>query len=472
MPLVQGFGWLKMSSSSSPRGTLIAAALGFVVVLLDVSAVNVALGALHRDFATAVAGLQWVVNAYTLVFAALLLTSGSLGDRLGSRRVFLCGFTLFTLASAACSVAINLPMLVVARLVEGLGASLLVPNSLAILKRAFPDKLQRSRAVGWWGAIGGISLAAGPVLGGLLVTHWGWRSIFLINLPIGLGGGYLTLQYVAADGSRHPRHHDDGLDWPGQLVAILSLAAFTAALTEAGQLGWGSVWVQGGLLLAVVAAAGFIWIESRSRSPMLPLGLFRVSAFTIATISGVIVNFSYYGLIFIFSLFFQIEQQLSPQQTGMAFLPMTIVLMGVNVLAGRLISRMGAKRLMVLGLLIAASGYLLLLPVRVDGAYGWLVVPMLIASSGIALMVPTMTNVTLSSVDDSRAGIASGVLNSARQVGGLLGVAVFGYLVRNTGQRAFMQGMHWSLGMAVILLLAGSAMCWLRFGTDTEKQLS
>ncbi|RKP49100.1 MFS transporter [Trinickia fusca] len=454
------------SSSSSPNGTLIAAALGFVVVLLDVSVVNVALDALRREFATDVAGLQWVLNAYTLVFAALLLTSGVLGDRFGSRRVFLCGFTLFTLASVACGLATDLTMLVGARLIQGVGASLLVPNSLAMLQRAFPDKLQRSRAVGWWSAIGGISLAAGPVLGGVLVTHWGWRSIFLVNLPIGLLGGFLTLRYAAADGAGHNR----SLDWPGQIAAVLSLAALTASLTEVGRLGWGSAWVQGGLLLAVVGVAGFICIESRSKSPMLQLGLFRVPAFSISSISGVIVNFAYYGLIFVFSLFFQIEQRLSPEQTGMAFLPMTIVLMAVNVLAGRLITRVGARPLMVLGLLIAASGYLLLLPVRIDGAYGWLVVPMLMAASGVALMVPTMTNVTLSSVDASRAGVASGVLNSARQVGGLLGVAVFGYLVRDTGQQAFMTGMHWSIGTAVMLLLAGSAMCWL--GLGTKKQVS
>ena len=178
-----------------------------------------------------------------------------------------------------------------------------------------------------------------------------------------------------------------------------------------------------------------------------------------------IVNFAYYGLIFVFSLFFQVQQQLSPQLTGLAFLPMTIVLMAVNVLAGRLITRLGARVLMVLGLALAAVGYGLLMPVSVEGSYWLLVVPMLMAASGIALMVPTMTNATLSSVDASRAGIASGVLNSARQVGGMLGVAVFGYLLRDTEPQAFMRGMHLSIGIAVALLLAASALCWFRLGT-------
>lgn len=452
-----------MSLSSSARGTLLAASLGFVVVLLDVSVVNVALDALRQEFATNIAGLQWVINAYTLVFAALLLTSGALGDRIGARRVFLLGFVVFTLASAACGLAGSLPMLVIARLVQGLGAALLVPNSLAMLQQAFPDREQRSRAVGWWGAFGGISLAAGPVLGGLLVTHIGWRSIFLINLPIGLIGIYLTLRHVAPHGGSHRR----SLDWGGQATAILALAAMTLALTEAGSLGWEHSLVRGGLLLAAIAALGFIWIEARSHSPMLPLALFRIPTFAVASVAGVVVNFAYYGLIFVFSLFFQIQQHLSPQLTGLAFLPMTIVLMAVNVLAGRLITRMGARLLMVLGLVLAALGYLMLMPVSIDGTYLLLVVPMLLAASGIALMVPTMTNATLSSVDASRAGIASGVLNSARQVGGMLGVAIFGYLIRDTAPEAFMRGMHMSIGISVALLLSGSVLCW--FGVRPDR---
>lgn len=449
----------------SGRGTLLAAALGFVVVLLDVSVVNVALDALRHEFTTDVAGLQWVINAYTLVFAALLLTSGALGDRFGARRVFLSGFMVFTLASAACGLTSSLPMLVIARLVQGLGAALLVPNSLAMLQQAFPNREQRSRAVGWWGAFGGISLAAGPVLGGLLVTHVGWRSIFLINLPIGLIGICLTLRYVVPHGGSHGR----SLDWSGQATVILALAALTTALTEAGPLGWEHGLVRGGLLLAVIAALSFVWIENRSLSPMLPLALFKIPTFAVASVAGVVVNFAYYGLIFVFSLFFQVQQHLSPQLAGLAFLPMTVVLMAVNVLAGRLITRMGARFLMILGLVLAALGYLFLMSVSIEGPYWLLVVPMLIAASGIALMVPTMTNATLSSVDASRAGIASGVLNSARQVGGMLGVAIFGYLIQDTAPDAFMRGMHVSIGISVALLLFGSVLCWVGIRPDRTR---
>lgn len=441
--------------SRHQRGTLAAAGLGFVVVLLDVSVVNVALDALRGRFATDVTGLQWVVNAYTLAFASLLLTTGVLGDRFGAKRVFTTGFSVFTVASILCGMAGSLPLLVTARAVQGIGAALLVPNSLAMLRAAFPDAEQRNRAVGWWGAAGGIALAAGPVLGGLLVTHVGWRSIFLLNLPIGVVGVALTLRHAADTEPARRR----SIDLPGQLTAILALSTLTVSITEAARFGWHHPLVYGALLLSLISVVAFVWLESRSTEPMFPLALLRTPTFATAAAAGVIVNFAYYGLIFVFSLFFQIEQHLSAQQTGLAFLPMTVVLMAVNILASRLLSRVGAKKLMIAGMGTAASGYLLLLPVSLNGSYWMLVVPMLIAASGIALMVPTMTNITLSSVDASRSGIASGVLNSARQVGGMLGVAVFGFLVRDTHPDVFMQGMHASLLTAAALLLSGSVMC-------------
>ncbi|WP_144108146.1 MFS transporter [Paraburkholderia sp. BCC1886] len=446
---------MSITMSRAQRGTLAAAGLGFVVVLLDVSVVNVALDALRGRFATDVSGLQWVVNAYTLAFASLLLTTGALGDRFGARRVFTAGFAVFTLASIACGLATSLPLLVAARVVQGLGAALLVPNSLAMLRQAFPDAQQRGRAVGWWSAAGGVALAAGPVLGGLLVTHIGWRSIFLINLPIGVAGVVLTLRHAAAAVQARGR----GIDLPGQLTAILALIALTVCFSEAGRLGWQHPLVLGAALLAVLASLGFVGVEARSKEPMLPLTLFRAATFSTASVAGVIVNFAYYGLIFVFSLFFQIEQQMSAQRTGLAFLPMTAVVMAVNIVASRSLHRVGAKRMMIGGMVVAALGYLLLLPVSFGGSYGALVVPMLIAAGGIAAVVPTMTNLTLSSVDAARSGIAAGVLNSARQVGGMLGVAVFGFFVRDTQPAAFMRGMHLSIVTAAGLLLCGGVIC-------------
>jgi DHA2 family methylenomycin A resistance protein-like MFS transporter len=319
--------------TSRSRLTLIGSALGFVVVLLDVSVVNVALDAFRVGFSTNVAGLEWVVNAYTLIFAALLLMAGALGDRFGARKVFLAGFVLFTAASAACGLAPTLATPVMARIVQGAGAALLVPNSLSLIQQAFPVQEARSRAVGWWGAAGGIALAAGPVAGGFLVAHFGWRSIFLINLPIGLIGLAITLRYAPPS----PANSHRSLDLPGQVVAVVALAALAMALIEAGHLGWTSPRIIIAMLIALIAAATFIAVEARNTAPMLPLTLFRSRAFTIASISGVLVNFAYYGLIFVFSLFFQWQQKFSPQETGLAFLPMTVVLMvarrGASVIA-------------------------------------------------------------------------------------------------------------------------------------------
>jgi len=449
----------------SPRGTLFASALGFVVVLLDVSVVNVALDDLRRTWHADMATLQWVVNAYTLVFAALLLTSGALGDRLGARRVFLAGFAVFTLASVACGLAPGEQTLIAARLLQGLGAALLVPNSLSMLQRAFKNPQARSHAVGWWGAAGGIALAAGPVLGGILVEHWGWRSIFLINLPVGVVGMLLTQRFADRHEITHPRR----FDWPGQVTAILALAAFASAIGLATSLGWSDFSVWGGLLAAGVLVFGFVWIEAHSPSPMLPLSLFRQTTFSVVSITGIAVNFAYYGLIFVFSLFFQVHQHLSPQQTGLAFLPMTLVLMLGNIAAGQLMPRWGARRLLVAGLTLAALGYWLT-AFALEGPDWPLALAMMLAATGISLTVPTMTNVTLSAVDASRTGIASGVLNSARQVGGMLGVGVCGYLIQDPSPDAFLAGMRTAIGLSVVLLVLAALLCLGKITRETAHE--
>lgn len=285
----------------------------------------------------------------------------------------------------------------------------------------------------------------------------------MINLPIGLLGLCLTLRNAPAALARPGK----GFDLPGQCTAILALGSLTAALTEASRLGWQHPFVLGALAFSLLAGWLFVRLESRSPHPMLPLALFRNSTFSVASTAGLIVNFAYYGLVFVFSLFFQTIQHFSPQQTGLAFLPMTAILMVMNVVAGHLITRLGPRRIMVAGLVMAAVGYLLLLPVTAEGAYGRLVLPMLLAASGIALTIPTMTNATLSAVDASRAGIASGVLNSARQIGGVLGVAVFGFLVRSAEPALFMAGMHIAIAVAGVLLAIGAILSY--FGVQSAQ---
>jgi DHA2 family methylenomycin A resistance protein-like MFS transporter len=345
----------------------------------------------------------------------------------------------------------------VARLLQGLGAALLVPNSLSLLQAAYRPGRERDRAVGWWGAVGALSLAAGPVLGGLLVSAFGWRAIFLINLPVGLAGLVLVWRYVAPDPMRARR----SLDWPGQFFAVLALVALSVSLIQAARLGWTDTRVVAGVAASLLAMAVFLGIQKRSASPMLPLSMFRVRAFFLATLAGLAVNFSYYGLVFVLGLYFQVQLHLDARHAGLAFLPMTIVLVFANVLAGRLITRWGARVLMVAGLLLAGSGYLALLPAIAADNYVWMIMPMVLAGSGVALTIPTMTTITLSAVAPSQAGIASGVLNSARQTGGMLGVAIFGYLIRDVAPQPFKHGLLAAL-LASAVMLALVALCCLR----------
>lgn len=441
------------AAARSRSFTVAAAGLGFVVVLLDVSVVNVALERFRVAFGASVADLQWVVNAYTLTFAALLLTAGALGDRFGARRVFIGGFAIFTAASVACGLAPSLQAMLLARVIQGLGAAMLVPASLSLVHRSYADDpAGRSHAVGIWAGSGGIALAAGPVVGGILILHMGWRSVFLMNLPLGLIGIALTARYAP----NPPPSRGRSLDLVGQLAAIVALGSLTAGLIEAGPLGWGSPIVSGCLVGCVIAAAVFLRVESRGHDPMLPLDLFRNATFSTASVVGVLLNFAFYGFVFVLSLFFQSVQGYSPFQTGLAFLPMTAVLAIGNIIAGRLMAVHGPRLLMVAGQALAALGYLSMLRVQAGSAYIEIAVPMLLAGIGMSLTVPPMTNASLSVVGPAKAGVASGVLNSARQVGGVLGVSLFGFFVSGSTNVAFMGGMRTSLVIAACSLLAGS----------------
>ena len=439
---------------TTSRRVQFATCLGFFVVLMDVSVVNVALQALRVSLHADVTALQWVINAYALVFAALLLMAGTLGDRLGAKRVFMLGYAVFSLASLGCGFAQGLGELIGWRLVQGVGAALLVPTSLSLLQQAFVDDRARSRAVGWWGAGGGIALAAGPVLGGLLIATLGWRSLFFINVPIGLLGLWLTARHAPASHVQPER----SLDLPGQLAAMLTLASLTFALTQASQLGWGSPVILGFFLVGALLGGLFVWLQAHVARPMLPLTLFRDPVLCSATAIGLLANLVFYGMVFALSLYFQSIEHFSAEQTGLAFLPMMAVLMGMNILAGRLSGRIERRTLASAGLLMSAAGYLLMLPALAAQAYVWCVLPMLLAGGGIALAIPTITSATLAAVPGHQAGIASGLLNAARQVGGIIGVAVFGYLVRATSAPAFMQGLNHALMLCAALLTLASAL--------------
>ncbi|WP_257251251.1 MFS transporter [Burkholderia cepacia] len=451
-----------MHTSSRHHARLVqtAACLGFAVVLIDVSVVNVALDALRTAFGAAVTDLQWVVNAYALVFAATLLMAGALGDRLGAKRVFIAGYAIFTLSSIGCGIAHSMETLIAWRLVQGIGASLLVPNSLAVLRVAFDDAAARSRAIGWWGAGGGIALAAGPLAGGLLIATVGWRSIFLVNVPIGLAGIWMTWRFAPDTKAQRGRR----LDLPGQLTGAMALAVLTFASTEISALGWRSPVIMGAFAMCVGLGIAFIRLEARNPDAMLPSALWHDRIVRSSIVIGAIANLVFYGIVFTLSLLFQSVWHMTPVRTGVAFLPMMGVLMIMSIASGRLTGRFGARTLATAGLSISAVGYLAMWPAIAVHSNALLAIPMLLAGSGIALTIPTITDAALAAVSAAQSGVASGLLNTARQVGGVLGVALFGFFVRAADGATFVHGMARALIVSVLLLVAGAVMAWRNLG--------
>lgn len=439
---------------------LLAASFAFIIVQLDVTIVNVALPAIGRELGAGVGALQWVVDAYTLGFAVFLLSAGVLGDRLGARRVFLAGIALFTLASLACALAPGTLALNLARAAQGVGAAFMVPSSLAILNASYADDRTRlAQAIAWWTAAGGVSIAAGPVLGGLLMSVAGWRAIFWVNLPLCLLGFWLTVRAVPAVRAKPQAR---GIDLPSQLLAIVALTALVGAVIEANALGLGSPLLQGALLAALAAGALFIRRQRRAAAPMLPLGLFAARAFSGAVLFGVLVNFAYYGVIFVFSIYLQQLRGYPALQAGLIFLPLTGTFIFSNIASGWLQARRGVRLPMIVGGLMSAAGYALLGIFGISSEADFLdMLPgLLLIPGGMGLAVPAMTTSILAAVERSQAGTASAVLNTARQAGGAMGVALFGALFAAPGAAAALHGTRLALGVSSALLLLAAMLAW------------
>ncbi|QEM80245.1 MFS transporter [Halomonas binhaiensis] len=438
---------LVSSKTSSPQLTLVAASLGFAVISLDVSVVNVALERIREALQTDVTGLQWVLNAYTLVFASLLLSAGALGDRLGPRPVYAAGLGLFTLASVGCAFSGSIESLIAARIAQGLAAALCVPASFALITMSFSETTSRARAIGTWAGIASSALGAGPLVGGVLINTFGWQSIFLINLPLGLVGVWLTLTN-APHGTRPTTR---SLDPIGQMFAILALGGLTIGCVEIGRFGWEAPLVLAGFGAFVICGMGFVFYESNHPDPMLPLGVMRTAAVAAPSFIGMAINFAFYGLMFAVSLFFQTVKGYSPLQTGLAFLPMTGVITLTNFGAGWLSARFGPKLLILAGLVMATIGYLWLSEISASTPFGSIIPRLFLIGIGAALVVPPINAVLLSGVDHGRVGIASGALNAARQIGGVIGVGVFGSLVAGSAASI-------TAGLQSALLLSALAM--------------
>jgi MFS transporter, DHA2 family, methylenomycin A resistance protein len=440
---------------SPRRGLVLAAAtLGFGVIQLDVSVVNVAVKPIGAALGGGVTGLQWVVDAYTLTFAALILAAGALGDRRGNKRVLLGGFALFILASSACGLVPAIGTLIAARAVQGIGAAALGACSLALLNHTFTDAGQRARAVGTWATGGAAALAAGPLVGGLLIAAVGWRSIFFINVPLGAAGIWLTARYA----TETPPARDHGVDLPGQAAAVTTLAALAAATIEAGSRGFGAPLVIGGYAVAATAGAAFVLVERARARPMLPMWFFRSRTFTVAVVIGLLINVAFYGMIFAVSLFVQRDEGLSPLAAGLAFLPATAAIMASNVIAARGMPVFGARRVIACGAMLMGAGCLAmfcLLSAHAAALVGALVAALAVIGFGIGLVAVPITSALLSSVDPSWSGTASGTLTAFRQTGSVLGVAVFGSLLVGMGATA---GLASACVIATGLVLAVAAL--------------
>ena len=441
-------------SSLSTSLTLAAMSLGYGVVQLDVTIVNTALNSIGGSLGGGIAELQWVVSAYTIAFAAFILTAGALGDRIGAKRIFMAGFAIFTTASLGCALAPSAAILIAARAVQGLGAAILVPNSLALLSHAYPDEKPRGRAVGIWAAGASLALISGPLLGGGLIALVGWRSIFLVNLPIGIAGLWLSWRY-ARETTRSPQREIDLL---GQVAAIACLGCLAGAIIEGGTLGWSNPFVIAGFAASAVLAILFVLQERRTRQPMLPLPLFGNRRFAASSLVGLLVNVAFYGLIFVLSLYFQRVNGLSPFATGLAFLPMLGAVLPVNLAAARIAERIGAPATIALGATLSAFGCLALLGIGAGTSYWQIGAQLAIIGGGLGLLVPPLTSTLLGSVEKSRSGIAAGVLNATRQTGSVLGVALFGSLAGEGS--AFMAGTHEALIISAWLLFAAAVAIW------------
>lgn len=453
--------------SSAGRWVLAITVLGSGMAFLDGTVVNIALPDIGRDLNASTSSLQWILNGYLLTLASLILLGGSLGDRYGRRLVFVVGVGLFTLSSLLCAVAPTVELLIGARMLQGVGGALLIPGSLAIIESGFRPS-DRSRAIGAWSGLGGVATALGPLLGGYLVQAVSWRAIFLINVPLGV--------FVIAMASRHvPETHDPSvsgrLDFGGVALAALGLAGTTYALIEApGQGGSTLVLLAGiGGVLALVA---FLFAESRSPNPMMPLGMFSSRQFSGANLVTFVVYAALGGFFFLFVAFLQISMGYSPIAAGAASLPVTALMLVFSARSGALAQRIGARIPLTVGPLAIAFGLLMLTRIEPGDDYLSGVLPgVIVFGLGLTLVVAPVTSTVLAAADARRAGVASGINNAVSRVGGLLAVAVLPAIAGLTGDSFYdpakmNDGFHMAMVACAVLAAGGGVLAWLTISSE------
>jgi EmrB/QacA subfamily drug resistance transporter len=427
---------------------LAAAVLGFFMITLDAVVVNVALPSIRAGLGGGITGLQWVVDGYTLMFAALLLSAGSASDRFGARRAFGAGLAVFVAASTACGLAPAIGVLVVARFAQGAGAAVMMPASMALIGQAYPDPVRRARAVAVWAMGGAVASSSGSLLGGVL-TLVSWRLVFFINVP----AGAVTLLLLTR--VRPSPHRAVRFDRAGQVTAVVAMGALTYGAIEAGAAGFAAPRVVAAFAVAVIALTGFVASQARGAHPMAPLDLFRSRTVSVSVAVGFAFIVGYYGLPFVMSLYLQQLRGLSALGTGAVFLPMMLAGAALTPFSARIAEKLGTRVLITAGLVLMTAG-LVILAVLASSAPAWALAGlMVLVGLGGPLVMPPVTGVLLNSVPGHRAGVVSGVFNTSRQVGGALAIAVFGALLAGPG--SLLHGVRVSLLIAAAVALAAAA---------------
>jgi EmrB/QacA subfamily drug resistance transporter len=423
---------------------------------LDTTIVNVALPSVQGALHASVSGLQWTIDAYTLAIACLLMLSGSLADRFGRRRVFQVGLALFSLGSLACSLAPSLGWLIAFRGLQAVGGSMLNPVAMSILAGTFTDRAGRAKAIGLWGSVAGLSLASGPVLGGLLVSGLGWRSVFWINVPVGLAAIALTQRFVPESRAGHARR----LDPPGQLAVIVLLGCLTAGIIEGPRIGWGSAPIAVLFAVAVLAAAGLAVIEPRRREPLVDVRYFRSAPFSGAALIGVVALATLGGFLFLNTLYLQDVRGYSALHAGLLTIPMAVMLGALSVVSGRLVASRGPRFSLVASGGLITAGAVLLAFLTVHTPVWYLIVAYLVYGAGAGLVSAPITNTALSGMPRDQAGVAGAIASTCRQTGAAVGVAVTGAIIASSSV-GFVHASHaaWTVvaGCGVLVILLGIA---------------
>jgi EmrB/QacA subfamily drug resistance transporter len=403
--------------------------------MLDNTVVNVALPSIQKDLGASLSSLEWTVNAYTLAFAVLLVTGGRLGDLFGRRRMFLLGVVVFAASSAAIGVSPSQTWLVVGRAVQGIGAAFMMPGTLSIITNEFPPH-ERGKAIGTWAGVSALALAIGPVVGGFLVEHVSWQSVFFLNVPVAIAAVAVTL--FAAHESRDETV-ERVVDLPGVATITVGLSSLVLALVEANRWGWGSTRIVVLLAIAVVGLVAFALVERHGRAPMVDFSFFRSRQFLGANVVAFIVSFAMLAMFFFLALYMQNVQGYSPLQTGVRFLPSTFVLIVMGPVAGRLTDRVGPRRLMTLGLLLTAGSLLWQSFITAETGYGFLAGAFVLMGFGMGLTMSPMSTAAMNAVEATKAGVASGILSMSRMVGGTFGIAALGALINGVGRHDLSQ---------------------------------